>query len=226
MISDARWLLEPGTTRLQAETFASVAVGSATMSGDSGTRYVGQEAVQALVADASKRRSANSAAVVAAMTLVTDAPAVRSAWEEWARDVAADLPWLDEPAPPLQRAAVGGDPYDDHRVTLLDHGDHVIAVETSRALGRTVETVVMTDADAFGAWDADQLGELREVTAEEAVPPLLTALSHAEILWPPVEHEGYHTYRLLLEARLRATGLEPAEDELMSDEEERALLDR
>jgi hypothetical protein len=227
VVSDAGRLLEPDMSRAAAEAFASAAVGSATASGPDAARYCGERAIRVLLEHADRRRTRPAAALVGALALLTADEAVHASAEGWAAAVLTELDWARADPAAIRRASVAADPWDDQRVTFLEYDGHVVVVETVRSLGETVLDIAVLEAEGTAEWDADGDWPRRQVGLEEAVTPLLRAARHTELLVPPVESEGYHSFRLALDARLRATGLEVDDEwEPLGDDERQALLDR
>jgi hypothetical protein len=230
VVTEAKVLLDPETTRTYAELFASDVLGRVAAARRSITEdELVAVAVHELTAFASRRRTPQAAALVTALAAVTADDSAQAASDEWAAPLLAHLPWASAPAPLPVAASVAHDPYDDERDVFLAYDDCVVVAQTSRGMGGAVLTLRVTAPDVLARWDEDAEAWPREpVPVERAVGDLGAALEVTESWWPPHDDEEYLANAAFVAGRLRATGVAPtvAEWEELSDDDREQLLDR
>lgn len=215
-------LLDPDITRADAELFASGALGTAPPV-PLGADAV-QERVVRLIASAAARPGRATAALVRALGLVVDRPEVRTAVEQWAGALSADLTWTSQPPARLVGTSRSADAYDDDAVVFLVWEDLTLAVSTSRSAGDAVVSLTVVDPEMEHSWS----WERRPVPPEAAVADVRRALQHTETWWPPHDDEDYLALRALLAARLRAEPAGPEQEDWqpLSDQARQELVDR
>jgi hypothetical protein len=231
VVHATRVLLREGTTRTDAEAFASEVLGDVAAARRSpDEEALVDAAVVELTRWSTRKRTRQAAALVAALATVVEDPAVEAALDDWARQLVSDVGWVSQP-PALPRAAsVAVDPYDDERITFLEYDDVVVVVQTSRGMGNAVTTVNLGRPGVTAAWDETEDWPRRDLTVPEAVQALQAAALETDLWWPPNDDEDYQRLRALLAARLEAVDVpEPLEDsdhEPLPDDELEQLLDR
>ncbi|MCW2620679.1 MAG: hypothetical protein JWL64_281 [Frankiales bacterium] len=228
-LREAERLLAPTTDRCEAESAASIWLGAAEFVGPFDTTATASARLaDAVVAAADKRRSPGAAAALAALATVVDHPGVRAGLDDWASALLVDHSWVREPAPELVAAWRSDDAWEDITVIFLDYGSDVIMTLTSRVMGQFL-TAGLVGPEAMTVWESQDvpMDVLREVSTVEAVGLLQHRLFLTDHTTPPLTDERFLEVRAVLAARLRATGIEPVDDENepLSDAERDELLD-
>jgi hypothetical protein len=218
-------LLVDSTTRVEAEETASQVLGAALVRERTpGARDAPNQAAQALVAAAERRSNASAAALVAALDLIIDDPAIDEALASWAAPHLVDLPWHEAPPAELVRTRRLPDQYDDHVTWLLEFEDATLAATTARWYHQAVLHVFVLPPGPLKEFDA----LAKPVPVDEALVAVAAGQLHTEMYWPPHDDDDYRPIAQMLASRLSRLDI-PDEDrdwEPISDEAHRDLLDR
>jgi len=184
-----RPLAQPGTARLDAELYASGMLGIVWADRELGDREIVDVWLGELLEYAAKRRTAEAAAVVAALALVLDHPALETALIDWAGELTADLPWRQAATPLPIRVTRCSDVWDDTTSWFLEYDDALLMVHTARSDAGTVADAAVLELGALSSWDREIVashGEMKERvevdTAEAVAAPGNVALPVPEAL--------------------------------------------
>jgi hypothetical protein len=233
LLRASRFLLDPGTARVEAEHFASGLVGTVWAGRQLGDSSILDAWLDDLTGYAATRRTPEAAGLLAALALLTEHEGVQTALTEWGTPYLVDVPWADTRPPLPLRASRCSDVWDDVATWFLEYDDVVLNVITRRWDFGCVGTIGVFPPAVLDQWDQEvprSGGELLprvEVPVAEAVAELLAAQQRTEMTYPPNDDEDYITLGHLLAARVAAVGVTPAREpvhEPLSDADKDALV--
>lgn len=228
LLQEVRPFLEPGTTRHQVEVWASSELARACPR----LGLLGRVARDRWVADviqyAGRRRTRESAALVAALSTVSEDSGLGIARGAWADALLADVPWACAHAPRPAAVTRVEDVWSDVQTWFLHYDDHVLAVITARSAPWHVAEVRVIHRDAPNRYDrlaqADQANLLHprtEVPLDDALSTLRLLNEAPAVLLRWGSGRTVHPLGHLLTARLALA--EPRSAELIEDEREDLL---
>ena len=218
----AERLLHDEATRVQAEVLASEVLGNLVAHAKGAdARARRAAALDTLVTGACRRKTPAAAALLTAVQLIVENPAVE---QDWTAELLTERSWPQAPVPQPTGARRVPDVYDDHVIWLLDYEDCILAASTARWFHQGVLSVSVLLPGPIGDIDADAT----QMPVEEAVRALRDGQQYTEMLWPPHDEPDYEANGLALAARLRAISLpeeEPAPWQPLPTQARTELLD-